>query len=112
MSLSLKGTITKILSEKTFSPKFKKQSIHLTIENGNYQSTIEIDFVNDNIKLLSGYMEGETVEVQINIRGNASKTDPNKIFNSINVWKMSRTQELTNAMHNQDRVEAQNGLSF
>ena len=84
----------------------------MTIPNGKYTDTIEVDFINDNIKLLAGYMQGEEVEVQINIRGNASKTDPNKIFNSINVWKISRTGELTNAMHNQDRIEAQNGLAF
>ena len=113
MSLSLKGTIKQILSEQSYSPKFKKQSIHLTTKNGNYDTTVEVDFVNNQIGLLAGYMPGEEVEVQINIKGNQSKKDANKIFNSVTGWKIERTgDELTNAIQNEDRFQTQNDLSF
>jgi len=105
--LTLKGTIKKVLNERPISAKFKVQSIHLTIKNGNYPSDIEIDFVNDKIALLNGYMAGEDVEIAINITGNVSKNDPNKVFNSLRAWKIERQGvELTNATQNNFRQEA------
>ena len=107
MSLSVKGTISRITPEKTFSPNFKKQSIHFTMENGKFNTTIEVDFTNDKIGLLAGYMPGEQVELQLNLRGNAAKNDPSKIYNSISCWKIERIQSLTNASQTADRKAAQ-----
>jgi len=107
--LNVKGTITRIFPEQTFSPKFKKQQVSLTT-NDKYPQTILFDFVNDKIDLLNGYMEGESVQFAFNLRGNEYKGKP---INSLTVWKIERVDaELTNAVQNNSRVEANIDLEF
>lgn len=88
--LMVQGSIRKILTEKSISAKLKIQTIHLGMKNGTFDTQIEIDFVNDKIPLLNGFMPGEEVQVSLNITGNVSKNDPDKIYNNIRGWKIER----------------------
>jgi hypothetical protein len=108
--LKVRGTIKNISDEQQFSPKFKKQSVALTTKD-KYPQTIQIEFINDKIALLNGYMENEDVEISFNLRGNefTNKQGKKGIITSLAAWKIDRlVGELTNAQQNNDRAELQN----
>lgn len=88
--LMVQGSIQKILTDETISAKLKVRTIHLGMKNGTYDTQIAIDFINDNIPLLNGFMPGEEVQVYLNLTGNISKKDPDKIYNNIRGWKIER----------------------
>lgn len=104
MSQTTRGTIKTIFQEEQFKNNFRKQQIVLTTQD-KYPQHILFEFINDNINLLKGYMEGEEVELNYNLRGkeNAYKGKP---INSLAVWKIGRlVGEVTNAQQNEGRQE-------
>ena len=70
---------------------FRFRNLILTTED-QYPQTIEIQFVQDKCGILDSYAPGDTVKVEINIRGR-EWTDPQgvvKYFNTIQGWKINK----------------------
>lgn len=102
MSQTVRGTIKTIFQEQQFKNNFRKQQLVLTTQD-KYPQHVMFDFINDKIDLLKGYMEGEEVELNYNLRGNEYKGKP---INSLSVWKIGRlVGEVTNAQQNEGRQE-------
>ena len=92
--LMVQGSIQKILTDETISAKLKVRTIHLGMKNGTYDTQIAIDFINDNIPLLNGFMPGEEVQVYLNLTGNISKKIPIKYIiisavGKLNEWRVN-----------------------
>ena len=88
----MKGTIKRIQPIVEVSDKFKKQELHLSVMDGEYEQTINIEFHQDKgIGLLESFTEGQEVEVSYNTRGREWRkvdTDPWRVFNTLVGWKI------------------------
>ncbi|HTO35668.1 MAG: DUF3127 domain-containing protein [Weeksellaceae bacterium] len=91
--MEINGRIKKIFDEQTFGSGFRKKEIVITTQE-QYPQDIIIEFTQDKISLLDSLNEGEEVKVSINIRGREwiNPEGVAKYFNSINGWRVEKTQ--------------------
>ena len=89
--LTLKGTVKKVGKVEApvaDNPDFTKRELWLTIdEDTQYPQTVNIEFLKDKTSLLDKFSPGDSLEVDINVRGNVSK-DGSRCFNSLNGWRV------------------------
>lgn len=88
--MDLTGTIVKIYAKKQISDKFALREFILKT-NDEYPQELIIQVTQQRCELLDEIIEGEEVQVFINLRGR-SWTNPEgeiKYFNSIECWKLS-----------------------
>tara|TARA_R110000796_G_scaffold40572_1_gene100400 strand:+ start:1703 stop:2014 length:312 start_codon:yes stop_codon:yes gene_type:complete len=100
--MQVKGTLLKVLDQETISDKFSKRTIVVRTKE-EYPQEIPVEFVNDKIKLIESFKEGEDVDVAINLRGREWK---GKWFPSVNGWKISGlVSEVTSSTQSPDRED-------
>lgn len=87
----LSGTIKRISETQNVSAKFSKREFVLEVQDGNYPQFIQLEFTQDNCDRLDGYKVGQSVEVEINIRGRewTSPIGEVKYFNTLQAWRIS-----------------------
>lgn len=90
----MKGTIKRINDVQQVSDKFKKQELHLSFMNGEYEQTICIEFHQDNCSKLDSFSAGQKVDLEYNLRGREWRKDDNspiRVFNTLVGWKITAT---------------------
>lgn len=89
--LTLKGTVDtigKIEAPIKDNPEFTKRELWLTIdEDTQFPQTVNIEFLKDKTAIINKFKPGDSIEVDINVRGNKSK-DGSRCFNSLNGWRV------------------------
>jgi hypothetical protein len=92
----LSGTIHKINPTEVVSDKFSKRTFILeTAENPQYPQFITLEFTTKKVGLLDKFREGQSVDVEYNLRGRKytdKKTGEEKAFNTIEAWKISGSE--------------------
>ena len=69
-----------------------KRELWLDVPDGKYPQVVALECTGDGVSLLDGLHHGDEVRVSFNLRGR-SWTDKNgneKVFNSLNAWKVDR----------------------
>jgi Protein of unknown function (DUF3127). len=91
--LEVIGKIKAVNDAQQVSATFKKRELVVTTDE-QYPQHIMIEFANDKCDALDGYQVGEPVKVQIGLRGRewVNPQGETKYFNSIQGWKIERTQ--------------------
>jgi hypothetical protein len=77
------------------SEKFKKREFVATVE-GSYPQDIQFQLSQDKCSLLDNFQVGEEIEIEYNLRGR-EWTNPQgeaKYFNTLEVWKIGRVEDL------------------
>lgn len=87
---TVKGIIKDILPERIISEKYKCKEIILEVKSGEYTKQIGFEFFGDKIELLTGYGEGEEVEVFFNID---ARMWNERVFNNVRAWRIQRVKE-------------------
>jgi hypothetical protein len=92
--MQVKGTIKRVNAEQQVSDKFKKRTVHIETE-GEYPQTIEVQFTQDKTSLLDGFSEGQSITIDINLRGREWTGNDGvlKVFNTIEGWRISSDGE-------------------
>jgi len=88
--MELLGKIKLIGDIKTYGDNgFRKRELVLTTEE-QYPQHILIEFIQNNCELLDNYSIGQTVRIEINIRGREWESPDQgiKYFNSIQGWRI------------------------
>ena len=101
--MEVKGIVKLVGKTEEVSAKFKKRDIVVTTQE-QYPQHISIQFVQAKVSLLDNIIEGEEVEVGINLLGREwqSPSGEYKYFNTIQGWRIdvvnaSTTPEPTSA---------------
>ena len=73
---------------------FKKREIVVTTQE-QYPQNIMVEFIQDRCELLDAFNTGDFVKVDINLRGRewVNKDGETKYFNSIQGWRIEKTQQ-------------------
>jgi len=93
--MEIQGVIKMIDETKSFgSNGFRKREVVITSEE-QYPQHILVEFTQDKCDLMNNYQVGEAVKVAINIRGRewVNPQGETKYFNSIQAWRIERTQQ-------------------
>jgi len=88
--MDLKGKLVKVFAKQQISEKFAKREFVIRTE-GEYPQEVLLQVTQDKCGLLDNFMEGETIQAFINIRGR-SWINPDgvvKYFNTLEAWKIS-----------------------
>ena len=89
------GKIKVINDAVQVSASFKKRELVVTTED-QYPQHIMIEFTQDKSDLLNNYNIGESVKVDINLRGREwiNPQGEAKYFNQIQGWRISKTENV------------------
>ena len=97
--MEVSGTIKVLGDTQEFgSNGFRKRECVITT-NEQYPQTLLVEFTQNNTSLLDGYSVGDSVTIQINIRGR-EWTNPQgqvKYFVSLNGWRLEKMGASTGA---------------
>lgn len=102
----------KVINElQNVSASFKKREIVITTDE-QFPQHILIEFNQDKCDLLNNYKIGESVKVSINIRGREwlSPTGETKYFNSIQGWRIEKTE--SNSQQEPQQQEQEDQMPF
>ena len=81
------GKIKIIGETQTFDSGFSKRQIVITSDE-QYPSDIPVEFFKEKANVLNGYKVGESVKVDVNIKGSEYQ---GKYYVSLNGWRIERT---------------------
>lgn len=84
---SAKGKIKTLLPEALIKDQYRSRELLLEVPDGNYKIDIGIEFFGDKVDLVSGYEEGEEVQIFFNVKGRIWN---DKVFNNLRAWKIQR----------------------
>jgi hypothetical protein len=90
--MKLTGKIFRILDTQQISATYKKREFILEVaENPSYPQFIKIEFPQERVSLLDLFQVGQTVDVEINLRGRIWVNNEGKeqCFNTIEAWKIN-----------------------
>jgi hypothetical protein len=93
--MEIQGKIKFIGETQTFGANgFRKRELVITTEE-QYPQHIMVEFVQDKSDLLNNYQVGQSVKVNINLRGRewVNPQGETKYFNSIQGWRIENLQE-------------------
>jgi hypothetical protein len=87
------GKVKVINAEQQVSASFKKRELVVTTDE-QYPQHIMIEFTQDKCDILNNYSIGDAVKVSINLRGRewVNPQGETKYFNSIQGWRIEKTQ--------------------
>lgn len=92
-STKIQGIVHSVGAEQVLSAKFKKRELIVQTQ-GQYPQYIIVQFTNDKCDLLNNLNPGESVQVNVNLRGrlwNDPKTGIERCFNTIEAWSIQFT---------------------
>ena len=97
--MEVQGKIKLIGETQTFGNNgFRKREVVITTEE-QYPQHLMIEFVQDKTDLLNNYQVGQTVKININLRGREWVNPPGetKYFNSIQGWRIENLENTAQA---------------
>ena len=88
---SVSGTIRIVKDENRISEKFSKREIVIDT-GGDYPQILAVEFVNDKIDLIAACKPGDSVQVEVNIRGREWTSPQGEVrhFVSLQGWRINR----------------------
>jgi hypothetical protein len=91
MSMSVKGNIKRILDTRVISEKFSVREFDIETTD-RYPQVLRMQASNDRIALLNGLGVGDSVNVELNLRGRewTGNDGVTKVFNTLDAWKVER----------------------
>lgn len=91
--MKVTGTITEIFDTQEVSDKFKKRELVIKTDD-QYPQELLIQFTQNKCDALNAYNIGDSVTIDINIRGRrwTNKEGVDKFFNTIEGWRISGEQ--------------------
>jgi hypothetical protein len=104
--MEVKGKIKVIGKTESFGKNgFRKRELVVTTEE-QYPQSILLEFVQDKTDILDKYTVGDSVDVGINLRGRewVNPQGETKYFNSIQGWKISKSDSVEKAVEIIDSV--------
>ena len=93
--MEIQGKIKFIGETQTFGTNgFRKRELVITTEE-QYPQHIMVEFVQDKSELLNNYQVGQSVKININLRGRewVNPQGETKYFNSIQGWRIENLQQ-------------------
>jgi hypothetical protein len=84
--MEIKGTIYHLGEIEKVSDKFQKRVVVISVQDGQYEEKIPIEFTQGKCDLLNSFRVGDTVSVAINIKGSEYK---GKFYPRIQGWKIT-----------------------
>jgi len=107
------GKIRVLNGTQEVTSSFKKRELVVTTEE-QYPQMIMIEFNQDKCDLLNDYKVGDSVDVSINIRGREwiNPQGEAKYFNSIQGWRIQKSNAGSSEVAQQEAKEEGNDLSF
>ena len=97
--MNISGIIKLINETKEYgSNGFKKRELVVTTQE-QYPQNILVEFIQDRCEILDSFNVGEFVKIDINLRGRewVNKEGETKYFNSIQGWRIEKTQNQTDS---------------
>jgi len=90
--MNIKGKLEAIMPTNQVSDKFSKREFVVEYaENPQYPELIKLEFIQDKCDILDDYNEGDTVDVQFNLKGRKWEKDGKvSYFNTLQAWKISK----------------------
>jgi len=90
--MKITGKIKLIRESNLISEKFVKREFVLIDNSGMYEQELLMEFVQDKASILDNYVEGERVEVDINILGRmwTNPKGEDKYFVTLQAWRIEK----------------------
>ena len=113
--MEITGYIKKIEKAVQITDRMKKANLILeTDRSSDWPQVICVEFVNDYIDYLSQFAENDFVSIGINLRGRewVNPQGETKYFNSINGWKIVKTDSEVTSQDQQPARETEVDLDF
>lgn len=87
--MEVKGIVKLVVETEHVSDKFKKRDLVVTTQE-QYPQHILIQFVQDAVSKLDGIIEGQEVEVGVNLKGRQWQSPQGEVryFNTIQGWRI------------------------
>lgn len=112
--MNIKCKLLEKSDEMQVSPTFRKREFVVEFaENPQYPEFVKFELIQDKCSLLDPIQPGQEIDVHFNLKGR-KWTDPKgevKYFNSLQAWKIERTQDITKppmATVNEDKSAYEN----
>lgn len=86
MAYELSGKVKLIQPVQTFDSGFTKREMVVIVEEGKYPQEINLEFVQDKVRLLDDLQVGQEVTVTFDIRGREYN---GRYFNNLQGWKIA-----------------------
>lgn len=103
--MEVKGKVKMVGMEQQVSASFKKRELVVTTDE-NYPQHILIEFNQDKCDVLNNYKVGDSVKVDINLRGREwiNPQGEAKYFNQIQGWRITKTEQVNNSAPNRPQT--------
>lgn len=92
MAYELTGKVKLIQAVQTFGSGFTKREMVVIVQDGKYPQEINLEFVQDKVRLLDNLQVGQEVTVTFDIRGREYN---GRYFNNLQGWKIATSQDET-----------------
>jgi single-strand DNA-binding protein len=92
VAYELNGKVKLIQAIQTFDSGFTKREMVVIVEDGKYPQEINLEFVQDKVRLLDNLQVGQDVTVTFDIRGREYN---GRYFNNLQGWKISTSRDET-----------------
>jgi len=90
MELIIEGVITRVCKPYEHESGFRKCSVHVTVQDGEYSQVMPLDFLKGDVDEALGLKEGTTIKARCNVRGKEWQKDETQdpiVFLSLIPWK-------------------------
>jgi hypothetical protein len=90
MGYKAEGKIEKIFDTEQKSASFSAREFVIEVTEGQYPQMVKFQLVQDKVTLIDEFSEGDTVEVEFDLRGREWN---GKYFTNLQAWRISRAGE-------------------
>jgi len=90
MGYKAEGKIEKIFDSETKGASFQVRQFVIEVADGQYPQMVAFQLVQDKCTLIDDFSEGESVEVEFDLRGREWN---GKYFTNLQAWRISRAGE-------------------
>ena len=111
MSLEIKGRIVRIFDSEAVSPTFTVRKFWVEHGGTSFAQINEFQLTQDYCALLDKYNVGDVVAVKFNLRGK-TYAEWQKVFNSLNAWKIEGIGAQQPAPQSQPAAQADDAESI
>ncbi|ASJ75359.1 DUF3127 domain-containing protein [Granulosicoccus antarcticus] len=90
MGYKAEGKLEKIFDTEQKSGSFQAREFVIEVADGQYPQMVKFQLVQDKCALVDDYSEGDTIEVEFDLRGREWN---GKYFTNLQAWRISRGGE-------------------
>lgn len=90
MGYKAEGKIEKIFDSETKGASFQVRQFVIEVTEGQYPQMVAFQLVQDKCTLIDDYAEGDSVEVEFDLRGREWN---GKYFTNLQAWRISKAGE-------------------